>query len=113
MTSACYDLSALRRFSPTPSEFTDGGATYIHLPNYRLPEGCTPKQVDVLLRMDSGGGYTTRMYFSERITSPSSGSLNWTTAVICGRTWHVYSWNGVHPVDPISVLVGHLKALVP
>lgn len=102
--AAMKELSAV---SPGAQEMTEGGITYIYLPQLRLP--CGPGIVEGLLCIQQHGGYTTRLFLSQRI--PGKGA-NWTVHQVLGRTWHTWSWNNVPAnLRPAEILAGHLRAI--
>jgi hypothetical protein len=87
-------------------EMTEGGITYIHLPQLKLP--CAPGAVEALLCIQQHGGYTTRLFLSQPV--PGKGN-NWSTHQILGRPWHTWSWNNVPAnLRPAEILTGHLGA---
>lgn len=107
------DLAAIKRFASEASTFMEAGLRYVHLPQLRLPESCDPGVDDALLCMDTRDGYPTRLFFSKKIATPVRG-LNWhMTPTVAGITWQAFSWNGVPSGDPVSVLLGHLRAFTP
>ena len=72
--------------------YDEGGIVHFFLPGLRLPEGCSPKDVDALFCPTAHYGYTSRLFLAQRITSPQS--RNWSTqARIMERIWHAISWN--------------------
>jgi hypothetical protein len=73
-------------------QYDEGGITYFFLPKLRTPDGCSPGEVDALLCPTAQYGYTSRLFFAERISSAQS--RNWSTqARIMERMWHAISWN--------------------
>lgn len=99
-------MDELRRISPGAQEMTEGGITYIHMPELKLP--CAPGIVEALLCIQQHSGYTTRLFLSKAV--PGKGA-NWTTHQIFGRTWHTWSWNNVPAnLRPAEILRGHLNA---
>ena len=113
MSYEIFDLNNLKRFSSTASSFMDAGLRYIHLPGLSLPENCTPGSCDALLCMDQRDGYPTRLFLSSKVQA-SAPPLNWhMTPTVAGRVWQAFSWKGVPSTDPVSVLIGHLKAFTP
>jgi hypothetical protein len=69
----------------------EGGFTLLFLPQLALPETCTPSRVDALLCPMPRDGYSSRLFFAEKPSSPRS--LNWNgTARILERNWYAFSW---------------------
>jgi len=88
---------------------TDGGREYIYLPALRLPAGCVPQNTEALLCLSEHSGYATRLFVSKPI--PGRGA-NWTTAMVLGKAWHTWSWNGVpSSLRPMEILAEHLRGL--
>lgn len=85
-------VEELRQICPGARQCTESGVPYFFLPGLRLPDGCTPSQVDALLCPTSHHGYTSRLFLAEQVRSPQS--RNWsTTARLFERNWHAISWN--------------------
>lgn len=91
-------LDELKALVPELREEADGGETYLLLPNLHLPEWCTPFKVDALLCTTGRWGYTCRLFFGEKISTPRTNP-NWTAngVQICGQSWWAYSWNTNNP----------------
>jgi hypothetical protein len=90
----------------------EGGVTYFFLPQLRLPDGCTPAQIDALFCPTSHHGYTARLFFAERINSPKS--LNWNTNQrILERNWHAFSWEikqgNLRLAQVVAIILGALR----
>ena len=94
-------------------EMAECGSTYIFLPALHLPEGCTPKQVDALLRLSSTNtDYPTRLFLSQVVSSSSALNWNASNVVILQRNWFAFSWRDVlNEGRPIEIVAQHLKAL--
>ena len=57
-------LAELNLICAGAKEMAECGSAYIFLPALHLPDGCTPKQVDALLRLSSTNtDYPTRLFF--------------------------------------------------
>lgn len=101
-------LAELRAICLDAKEMTEGGLTYILLPNLKLPAGCNPPQVDGLLCLQARDGYPTRLFLSQPVAGKVS---NWATHRILDRTWHTWSWNNVSSgLRPAQILAEHLRA---
>lgn len=94
-------------------EMAELGSAYIYLPALRLPNGCTPNQVDGLLRVSSTNtDYPTRLYFSQMVSCSTALNWNATNVVILQKNWFAYSWTDVaNEGRPIEIIAQHLKAL--
>lgn len=86
------------------------GITYFLIPNFQLPEGCTPAVVDVLLCPVPRDGYAARLFFAEQLqTKPS---LNWNGHFrICERNWHAFSWSVDANLRLAQIVASLLRAL--
>jgi hypothetical protein len=103
-------VAEVKRFYPDVLAAKDGGITYLVLRDAPLPAGCNPPRMDLLLCPSERDGYTSRLYFAERVTC--NNNLNWNGMVrVIERNWHAFSWR----VDPglrlLQMLLAHLGAL--
>lgn len=105
-------LDALKPFGMV-STVQDGGNWYVLIEHCRLPAGCTPDNVDVLLQLQPRGQYATSLLFARQVESPKK--VNWhAKARVADRNWEIYSHKGVPASRPLlSILVAHLAALRP
>jgi hypothetical protein len=86
----------------------EGGLTYIHLPELKLPKGNSPISCEGLLSLQRRDQYPTRLFLSAPVAGKGS---NWTIHHILGKPWHTISWNYVEFTGrPIDVLAQHLRA---
>ena len=91
MEFAEEEIDELREICSGAQPYGEGGISYVLLPQLSLPDGCSPAQVDALLCPTAHHGYTSRLFLSQRISSPQA--RNWSTeARIMERTWHAISW---------------------
>ena len=105
-------IDSLKVICPGVQQGNEGGATYFLLLQLKLPDGCQPAEVDVLLRpTNSGDGYNSRLYFAQPVQSQKA--LNWTgQARILERNWHVFSWQvQAQNLTLVQILQEHLDAL--
>ena len=94
---------------PDIASAVEANVTYISIPKVKLPKGCTPEIIDVLLCPSPREGYSSRLFFSERVTSHPQ--LNWQPTVrILEKTWHVFSWQSPPGLRLAQMLAVHLKA---
>lgn len=107
-------VEELKGVSPV-SEFDEGGATFLLLPTFKLPDGCLPSSVDLLLCPTPRDGYNSRLFFAERVQPPQTPgrqALNWNgTARIAERNWQAFSWRTPSGLRLAQMLSIHLKAL--
>lgn len=102
-------LDELRAVCAGAANRSEGGHTYIELPQLVFPSGAASLTRDALLSPTEHSGYSTRLFLSEPV--PGKGN-NWTPHVILGRTWHTWSWNGVpSSMRPAQILADHLRGL--
>lgn len=84
-------VEELKDICPGALQYEEGGVPYFFLPELSTPDRCSPERVDALLCPTAHHGYTSRLFLSQRISSPQS--RNWSTeARIMERTWHAISW---------------------
>lgn len=85
-------VEELRELCVGVQPYEEGGISYFFLPKLGTPNGCSPQQVDALLCPTGHHGYTSRLFFAQRITSAQA--RNWSTeARIMERIWYAISWN--------------------
>jgi hypothetical protein len=84
-------IEELKQLCPGARQYEEGGIPYFFLPQLRLPDGCSPAQLDALLCPTVHHGYTSRLFFEQAISSRQSQNWN-TTARIMERNWHAISW---------------------
>ena len=83
------------------------------LPALSSPTGCTPRQVDALLRLSSTNtDYPTRLFMSQMVSPSNAPNWNAPNVVIVQRNWFAYSWKDVpNEGRPIEIVAQHLRAL--
>ena len=85
-------VEELKQICAGARQCSESGVPYFFLPGLRLPDGCSPEQVDALLCPTAHHGYSSRLFLAEQVRSPQS--RNWsTTARLFERNWHAISWN--------------------
>lgn len=105
-TQQFEDLQAI---VPGAIVMRDGAIDYVFLPGFKMQVAGTERMLDCLLCPVQHGGYTTRLFLSERLTQRGQ---NWSVHNILGREWHTWSWNDVPPTLPLmQILLAHLGAL--
>lgn len=99
----------LKAFVPDAIVMRDGAIDYVFLPWFKVQVAGTERVLDCLLCPVQHGGYTTRLFLSERLNHRGQ---NWSVHNILGREWHTWSWNNVPPTLPlVQILLSHLGAL--
>lgn len=104
-------MEELRGLSAAAKQASEGGIDFVLLPAFRLPIGCTPDVVDVLLCLGHRDGYDNRLFFSQQVTSPTARNWNGQNVRILERNWFAFSWKAPTGLRPIETLIAHLQAL--
>jgi hypothetical protein len=96
---------------PGVQQAVEGQVVFYLVPTLRLPEGCAPAEVDVLLCPSERDGYPHRLYFS----APVQGgiAINWSAHFILGGQWHAASWRTRDGLRLAQMLSAHLDAVRP
>jgi hypothetical protein len=104
------EINELIAIIPSVSYANEGGYDYLLLEQLKLPDGCQPAVLDVLLCPNPREGYQSRLFFaSEVIGGPQR---NWNSNIrALGRNWYAVSWATSPGLKLIEMLAVHLKAL--
>lgn len=107
------EVAELKGFFPDLLAAKEGGITYVLLRNARLPQGCSPSSMDLLLCPAERDGYTSRLYFAERVqAAPTAPALNWNgTCRVLERNWSAFSWKVPGGLRLAQLVQAHLRAL--
>jgi hypothetical protein len=93
----------------------EGGVSFILIPKSKLPNGCAPSEMDLLLCPSPRDGYNSRLFFAERVQPPAKPgreALNWNGSIrIAERNWQAFSWRTPEGLRLAQMLSIHLKAL--
>ena len=89
----------------------EGGVTYFLIPSLGLPIGCSPDKVDALLCPTTRDGYASRLFFAERIQSPTQQNWNANSIRILERNWHTFSWRVPENLRLAQMVAVHLRGL--
>lgn len=105
-------LAELKKVFPGVKQFEEGGFVYFLLPSIKLPENCTPDQVDALFCPMDRDGYPSRLFFSQQVQPKTSRNWNAVNIRILERNWFAFSWT-VPPsgLSLVNVIGAHLRAL--
>ena len=103
-------IDELKRIAPSISLAVEGGYTFIYIEQLKLPDGCKPEAVDVLLCPMPKDGYMSRLFFSEQITGCPTRNWNGNLRAL-NRNWHAISWRVNDGYRLLEMLLIHLKAL--
>jgi hypothetical protein len=87
-------IEELRGMCAALSVGEEAGLTYILMEKLRLAEGSAPETVDALLSPQPRDGYSSRLFFAERVTFANFPSPNWNAdgVRILEKNWHAISW---------------------
>jgi hypothetical protein len=102
------DMTELRSLCPDAKQAQEGGLRYVLLPGLKLPEGCTPAELDCLLCVDPRDGYQGRLFFSQIVATREP--RNWQPGVrILERNWVAFSWQIPANLRPMEILTTLLR----
>jgi hypothetical protein len=85
-------IDELKELYPGLCLIEETGVSYLLLPALVLPKGCQPEKVDALLCPAGRDGYSSRLFFAQRVQCPKSLNWNANGVRIAERNWHAYSW---------------------
>ncbi len=92
-------------------KFEEGGHVYLYIPGLKMPPGCIPEITDALLCPLTHGGYTSRLFFKERIQTPKT--VNWNgQEFILGELWYAFSYNNIKDMPLLNMVLCHLRGMV-
>ena len=89
----------------------EGGIVYFLISSLSLPSGCSPEKTDALLCPTLRDGYASRLYFAERIHSPTQRNWNANGVRILERNWHAFSWKIPENMRFAQMVGAHLRGL--
>jgi hypothetical protein len=96
------------------SSCSEGGIEYVLIPKLKMPEGCTPQEVDALLCPTArGDGYESRLFFATKIecSRPLKKPLNWNGNVrVLEQNWYAYSYKVDAALRLKQMVAAHLGA---
>ncbi len=109
------EIEELKKYYSDVMMAEEGGFTYFLIKEVKLPSYCSPSKVDVLLCPMSREGYTSRLFFANKITNNMEGAktLNWNSndQRILDRNWHAYSWKiNKDDLRLAQMMADHLRA---
>ena len=105
------DMTELRSLSPDAKQDQEGGVRYVLLPTLRLPEGCSPSELDCLLCVDPRDGYQGRLFFPQVVSSREQRNWQMQNVRILERNWCSFSWQIPVNLRPMEILLTLLRAL--
>lgn len=106
------EVEELKTLFPDAKMASEGGLSYILLPNVSLPEGCSPTQATLLFCPMPREGYPSRLFFPQQIQSKAAPNWNSRGIQILSQNWWAYSWKINHAGLRLAQAVTyHLSAL--
>jgi len=110
MSTAAERFAAFQTIYPNAELVGPQEQPYAYIPELVVKSDGQSKTIGVLVQPWADGGYTSRVYFSEKF---SSKGANWNTSTILANMWWVCSWNNVPASVPWSeILINHLTPLL-
>ena len=107
-------IDKLKTHCTSVSSVVVGNITYLVLRGLKLPPGASAATVDAMIRLgDTGDGYATRLYLSQRVIGASKLAVNWNSndQRILEQIWFAYSWKAAADLPLEEILLEHLKGL--
>ena len=110
METISEQLDILKNIYPGTQKLQEGEIIYYYIPGMNLPDGCSPSKTDVLLCPSMRDGYSSRLFFAEKITGCPTRNWNFEGRIL-DRTWYGISWrlNSKHTL--VQMVSAHLDAL--
>ncbi len=91
-------------------EIYEGPLRLFVIPRLRLPVGASPTEAFAIYCASPHTGYQTRLFLETPIRGANGHTPGTTTAVLCGRTMHAASFNGVPAeLPPHQGILAHLR----
>lgn len=107
-------VQELKTVASDISSCAEGGIEYVLIPKLKLPDGCTPSEVDALLcPKPRGDGYESRLFFAAKVecSRPLKQALNWNGNVrVLERNWYAYSYKVDANLGLKQMVAAHLGA---
>ncbi len=101
-------------FGEGVQEIYEGSNRLFVIPRLRLPAGASPTEVFAIYCASPHTGYSTRLFLEAPIRGAKGQTPPTTTAVLCGRTMHAASFNGVPAeLPPHQGILAHLRFYEP
>ena len=104
-------IAEVKQLCPDVQLHEEAGCAYLLLPGLNLPDGCSPASMDALLCPTSRDGYPSRLFFTEKVKSPTERNWNANGVRIAERNWQAYSWKTNPSLRLIQMIAAHLGAL--
>ncbi|ABI69540.1 hypothetical protein [Syntrophomonas wolfei] len=92
-------------------EIDEAGYCFIYIPGLNMPPGCAPEKTDALLCPMPHSGYTSRLFFKDRIQTVKQ--VNWNGEVfVLGHKWYAFSYQNIENMPMLDMVINHLRGLV-
>ena len=105
------EIDELKLYCSSLYAVTELNATFYLLKGLKLPNGCQPSTCDALLCPTSrGDGYSSRLFFSQQITTEVPRNWNGTIR-IAEQNWVAFSWKVSGVTTLPQLLRAHLIGL--
>lgn len=105
-------ISELKAIAKEILKCEEGGKTYFMMKGLKLPNGCTPTEIDALLCPSDRDGYPSRLFFAQKIMTNKALNWNGNNVRIMELNWFAYSWKLNSSVPRLAQMVAaHLGAL--
>jgi hypothetical protein len=112
MSFAEDELLELVALSSEVAVAMDGGQEFVLLSAVKLPDGCIPAAVDLLVAPNGRDGYPSRVYFSQQVTSRVPRNWHVQNTRIAERNWFAFSWRvNQGGLRLLQLVMAHLEAL--
>lgn len=118
MEISADQLDEMKKIYPSAKKAEEGGVTYFFLPNLKMPDGCTPEKVDALLCPSPRDGYTSRLFFAQKVSCKDKPKRNpnpkWNSngsVRILDHTWYAFSWRINTSIRLAQMVSAHLDGL--
>jgi len=111
MTLPEDQIRELGRLFPGTQQGDEGGITYFLIPALELPAGCIPARSDVLLCPSSRDGYTSRLYFAQKIEGGPPQNWHVSRMRILERNWYAFSWRTREGLRLTQMVLAHRAGL--
>ena len=91
-------------------EVLESSRRLIILPKVKLPVGSAPAEAFAIYHASAHGGYSTRLFFEVAIRGANGVTPQTVSDLLCGRTMHAASYNGVPADLPLHQgVLAHLR----
>jgi hypothetical protein len=104
-------IDEMRKLYPRAFIASDGGVEYVLIPEMPMPPNCSPDKLDVLLCPRPRDGYSSRLFFSQLVSSARRPNWNKQNERILERNWFAYSFKVPEGLRLAQLVALHLKGL--